>query len=185
MGSAPSGKDIIASCMRCCTCARAKYRSTSSSNVTVTTESPTFEIDRTSVVRGRPSIATSIGYVTWFSTSTGDSPGASVITRHLVRRQVGKGVRVERRERPDARGGDDERRADYKCSMSNRRIDDARDDASLIAHHHISIFGMLPFSNSAFTANAPVVTTTSPAARPSRIAARPVRPRARPPPRGA
>ena len=63
------------------TCVRAKYKSTSSSNVTVTTESPTFEIERTPCVRGSPSMATSIGKVTCCSTSAGESPCASVMTR--------------------------------------------------------------------------------------------------------
>ena len=61
VGCMPDGNAPAASCMRCVTCARAKYRSTSSSYEMVTTEMPALEIDRTPCVRGNPIIAVSIG----------------------------------------------------------------------------------------------------------------------------
>src|SRR6185503_12399231 len=50
-----------------------------SSNTTVTTERPYFEIDRTSSTFGIPDIARSTGTVTYCSTSVGDSAGAGVM----------------------------------------------------------------------------------------------------------
>jgi hypothetical protein len=61
IGRIPSGSASIASCIRCWTCARAKYKSTLSSNVTVTTEMPAFDRDWTFVVRGSPIMAVSTG----------------------------------------------------------------------------------------------------------------------------
>src|ERR1043166_5636555 len=90
MGSTPSGSCIRASCIRCWTWVRAKYRSTRSSNVTVTTDSAALEIERTRSIPGRPSIAVSIGKVTSCSTSTGESPGASVITSTWLGVKSGK-----------------------------------------------------------------------------------------------
>src|SRR6185295_10458872 len=51
-----------------------------SSNTTLITERPYFEIERTSSTLGIPDIARSTGTVTYCSTSTGDSAGAAVIT---------------------------------------------------------------------------------------------------------
>src|SRR5580765_2925076 len=51
-----------------------------SSNTTVTTERPYFEIERTSSTFGIPDIARSTATVTYCSTSTGESAGAAVIT---------------------------------------------------------------------------------------------------------
>src|SRR6185295_600817 len=51
-----------------------------SSNTTLITERPYFEIERTSSTLGIPDIARSTATVTYCSTSTGDSAGAAVIT---------------------------------------------------------------------------------------------------------
>src|SRR4051812_7473158 len=51
-----------------------------SSKTIVTTDRPYLEIDRISVVRGVPAMARSTGMLTYFSTSTGDSAGAAVMT---------------------------------------------------------------------------------------------------------
>src|SRR5262245_9316554 len=53
--------------------------SVSSSNTTVTTESPYLESDLTSSTLGMPAMARSTGAVTYCSTSTGDSAGAAVM----------------------------------------------------------------------------------------------------------
>src|SRR5262245_16873124 len=50
-----------------------------SSNTTVTTETPYLEIDRISSTRGIPAMARSTAVLTYCSTSTGDSAGATVM----------------------------------------------------------------------------------------------------------
>jgi hypothetical protein len=50
-----------------------------SSNTTVTTDRPYFDVERTSVVLGMPAMARSTGTVTYCSTSAGESAGAEVM----------------------------------------------------------------------------------------------------------
>jgi hypothetical protein len=54
--------------------------SVSSSNTTVTTDTPYFDSERISVTFGRPDIARSTGMLMYCSTSTGESAGAAVMT---------------------------------------------------------------------------------------------------------
>ena len=68
-----------------------------SSNVTVTCESPNFEIDRTSSSPGRPEIACSTRVVIWRSVSSGESDAATVLTWTMMSGTSGK-ASIDRRE---------------------------------------------------------------------------------------